>query len=1208
MSKSWSDSAAAYLQRADTCPRCDAIIVQPGRCVLCNAKLTGAAATRVTQASKTAAEAILARQAAIDALVTLPAVAAEAAPAAPVVAAPVAQAPQREGSQISVQSVLAVVGAALLGVAAIVFTFLNPDLTNFATRTTIIGITTGVFLIGSFFLVRAKLQFSAEAIGALGMVFVALDVWAFSRSAPHSVSPYVFAGIGTAVSAIGLITIGAFVRLRTWLWLGLVGLATAPVWFGYAIHHNWAIVTGYLAIGFVALGGHEIARRLGPRMTSTLRADRWGLTILQLLAVAIVIFGGPFFLVDYSVWWVPSMYAITALLAILSCRNELRVLWSLISGASLATAVIELISSQHAAGFRGSAWVNPADQLGLAVVVVLLAALSRMRADADHPRVSRLSLLIGALGILLYGFLYELADGATFYFNGLDALPSPAWTWGLGLSLGMLVTALGVFAIWVIGPRRIMPRFAFAMVVLSEAIAGVALLTFAGWDELHTWTQVLIALGLAAGLSLALTFAPALRTARLSLRVPILVTAHALVLEAAAITWTDPLLSQIGGAAVVVTWIAVTVAMPRAIRPWYTAMGFAYGLIVLAHVLQLAHFSDVAILSLTAAAASAIAIFVTLVRRVPAGYWYGVLIVSAVPFVIGVGDVLFLRSGWTGLSTGVTFVLALTLVLSTRPGLSRYLRAVAAALLVPALAVVIVDVGAQYLRQSASPITLPAIAIVVACVLPSTNLIGAALVRLGHADVDARLSRLWIEISTLVTAALAVVLALVRAAAGLGTSFLVLVIVGVGAAATAWVTHRRYGWIVAFASWTGALWSFWGLHGVNVIEPYLLPPAIAAALIGAISVVRKLPGVGLYAVGLVCAIIPSLAMLAATGNHGGIPWRLLALIAGSLVLVVLGGIFATRPEDSRVRPLAVPTLLVGVLAAAGAAAEAVRVGRDLDRLWLHSHDPVMVVVLELSVVAAALAALGARLVSTSDRRASGRWRWLYMPAVLYLAVGPIAAVRPGWLSVWTLLALTVALLAFLVATVVVARTRLVALPPVWFTFAVAWCVAVAGWSIRSLRVEAFSLPLGVALLVVGVLAMRTPPQADARRSLNTWPLGYSGSWRLLTAGIVVTFVPSILATGTDPQTARAILVIAMALVAILIGSLRRLGAPFILGIVVLPLEIITVFAAQIGHTISATSWWITLATAGAVLLLIAVTYERRTSGERGVAARLRDLK
>ena len=184
------------------------------------------------------------------------------------------------------------------------------------------------------------------------------------------------------------------------------------------------------------------------------------------------------------------------------------------------------------------------------------------------------------------------------------------------------------------------------------------------------------------------------------------------------------------------------------------------------------------------------------------------------------------------------------------------------------------------------------------------------------------------------------------------------------------------------------------------------------------------------------------------------------------------------------------------------------------------------------------------------------------------------------------------------------------LPPVWLTFVLAWCTAVASWSQRELRVEAYSLPLGLALLAVGIIAMRPLPAqtADARPTLTAWPIGFSGSWRLLTPGIVVTLLPSILATGTDPRTERAILVIALALIAILIGSIRRLAAPFILGIIALPIENIVVFAVQIGRNIGALPWWITLATAGAVLLVIAVGSERRTGKDKGTAARLRDLR
>jgi peptidoglycan/LPS O-acetylase OafA/YrhL len=113
---------------------------------------------------------------------------------------------------------------------------------------------------------------------------------------------------------------------------------------------------------------------------------------------------------------------------------------------------------------------------------------------------------------------------------------------------------------------------------------------------------------------------------------------------------------------------------------------------------------------------------------------------------------------------------------------------------------------------------------------------------------------------------------------------------------------------------------------------------------------------------------------------------------------------------------------------------------------------------------------------------------------------------------------------------------------------------------------------------------------------------------VLGPGILVTLLPSILATMTDPRTERAILVIGLALVAILAGNNRRLASPFIIGIIVLPIENIIVLAGQVGNSIGAVPWWITLATAGAVLLVIAVSTERRNRSESGGVGRLRDLK
>jgi hypothetical protein len=81
-----------------------------------------------------------------------------------------------------------------------------------------------------------------------------------------------------------------------------------------------------------------------------------------------------------------------------------------------------------------------------------------------------------------------------------------------------------------------------------------------------------------------------------------------------------------------------------------------------------------------------------------------------------------------------------------------------------------------------------------------------------------------------------------------------------------------------------------------------------------------------------------------------------------------------------------------------------------------------------------------------------------------------------------------------------------------------------------------------------------------------------------------------------------------ALVAILVGVRWRLAAPFVLGMIILPIENVLAFSVQIGRGIEAMPWWITLAVVGVVLLVIAVGSERRSGDEGAPTARLRDLR
>jgi hypothetical protein len=310
----------------------------------------------------------------------------------------------------------------------------------------------------------------------------------------------------------------------------------------------------------------------------------------------------------------------------------------------------------------------------------------------------------------------------------------------------------------------------------------------------------------------------------------------------------------------------------------------------------------------------------------------------------------------------------------------------------------------------------------------------------------------------------------------------------------------------------------------------------------------------------------------------------------------------------RLGVLRVPTLAGLVVAAAAGTVQALRFGLGLDDLPIDSIG--LLVSLGFGAVGAVAAAAAARVAideSDADSRLA-RSRWPYAPAVGYLAIASWSA-RPGhfdWVSIWTLWGLMLALLVFMIVIVLRLRRGPTTLPPVWLVFALAFVTAIVGWSARDLRVEVFSVPLGLFLLGAGVLVMLR--NRDVTATPNSWPVGHDGSWRLLGPGIVTLFLASVLASGTDPTIWRAIGVIAAALLSILVGAQLKLAAPFILGIIVLPIENIVVFAVQIVRGIDSIPWWITLAIVGAVLLIIAVTYERRSGADNSVTARLRDLK
>lgn len=1183
--RSWNDTALARLEDVLSCPLC-ARRLDGQQCDWCGADFRGDIGAELWDASVAAADALRARDRILERVPVAPRRAPEAATPAPTV--PVIP-PRARRTSATVQSVLAVAGAGLVAIAAVVFSYFSPDLTDARARGLIVGAVTAVFVLGAGRLARRGLRFSAESVGALAVVFLGLDVHALTMILPAP--PWAVAAVATTIAGGGIAALGLRVGIRTWVWAGMTSLAVVPAMLGHAVG---APVLGHFGVAVAAFGLLALTARFGRRIGATLTAERVTLTVIELAALVFALVQGWFFglfPVEAPQWWLCAALASAAVIALFSTRHPAAGMWSFLAGL-LGAAAFALLPLGITAG--STPWwmaVVPALAIAGAILVgVLLPVPGATRRGLLRAGVLTAVVLAVSPAVATAPLLGAVtALGETLPDTGLAA----AVTWGLASVAAGLVAFSALEA-------RLRPAPASTgtgwVGIVGLWTGGLAALTVLTVPTIALGGRVVIGLGLGILLSLALARLGRLRHAPLAWRLPLVVSAHALVVAAAALSWQHLELAVVVGPVVVVAVLVLALTVRAPHRFVHVAAAYAYALVVFATALSRAGVQDAVVLCLTTCLGAVVAIAATFLSSVSARSWYGILVVTSVPFLLGVGLVMVERSGWTALSTSLIFALALTLVVTRRAGLGSFLRAAAASILIPSLAVVVVCLGAQLLESSGSPVVLPIIAVIVALALAATDALAQRLAASIGAP-QASLARVAVEASTLVTAAITVVLALAREAAGLPTAFVVLVILGGGFVVTALRGGRAYGWWLAAASFTGALWCAWGIVGVLAVEAYLLPPAIGAALVGAVLVGRGRPLAALYTSGLTVAVAPLVALVAVAGTSA----RAYALVVTAWALVVIG-----RMLSGRLLALRIPTYGVAIVAAAAGALQGVRFGLGIAPVA--ADVSAFAASVGIGVVAGAAAACAASGIAGAAIPASrlARTRWLFVPAFAYVAVAAWPAIERDWFVIWGMWALMLCLLASLVAASWQSLRGRTALPPVWVLFALAFVTAVVAWSPRDLRVEWFSLPLGAALLLAGALALGVTAPAH-HRSFGAWPATWRGSWALLAPGIVVIMSASVAATFTDPQTWRAILVIVMALIAILVGASRRLAAPFLIGIVVLPVENAIAFLVQIGRGIDSMPWWITLAVVGAVLLIIAVTYERRAEGEAGIAARLRDL-
>lgn len=138
-------------------------------------------------------------------------------------------------------------------------------------------------------------------------------------------------------------------------------------------------------------------------------------------------------------------------------------------------------------------------------------------------------------------------------------------------------------------------------------------------------------------------------------------------------------------------------------------------------------------------------------------------------------------------------------------------------------------------------------------------------------------------------------------------------------------------------------------------------------------------------------------------------------------------------------------------------------------------------------------------------------------------------------------------------------------------------------------VEAYTAPFAVALLGVGLWALRKPEM---------------GTLRALGPGVTLGLLPSLPWALDEPTSVRALLLGLVAVAFIAMGLVRRWRAPFLGGSTVVLLLVV----ANIGPWAVGLPRWLLIATLGAVAIAIGATWESRVRNGRAAAAYVSSMR
>lgn len=1065
---------------------------------------------------------------------------------------------------LRVQSVLQILGVALLAVASLVFLVFSWDVMDVGQRGLVIAVGTVGVLVLAPVLERRELEGSAQAVGVLGAVLVVLDAWAvYAIGLAPGPDPGVYAAVACLACAALLGAYGSRTGIRA-------GTVTATL---------LAPLAPLMLLGHVRSVAEAAALLLGVTVIATLRfvpqmrrldrsAERgvldvaavFGVTLAWIVAVvAIVTTVG-----DGDVW---SGIAVLLVGAVLNLAQ-----------AVLAARAAHAADRRPVAGwfwavgfgiFGVTAAAAVSVVLGLdAVVLPVVLAVAGVLAVSRWPRgrpgrtLAAQATDAATLTTLVIG-LSTLAQLAAL---GGSAITHPGEaTWDEAASVlggsAALVVLLTVVARWRRGPARRVARHVAAP--LAGVLAIVAGAVAGGESANATLLGVSLASGVAGLLRLGWLRRYLRATATLGL-------VAALLASAGQPWWLGGVLAASTALAYSARWWGGT-ETSRAVSTFATAV---LGWAALAQLLTAGEVAE----PLAVAAALAVAILTVVALWVASGALdrHTALAVGGV-----VGAVTWAVSATSAPAVaGPAVVLGFTVSLAVlgvavrgRGRLTTTVLVAATAAVAPSTALALATANQLAGRPDAVAtcllvVTIGGIAAVAAGSLP------AALVRRAPLELSG-----W---GVVVAGVLA------SGAHSASTAALAFVLAALVAAACSVRPDRRVELWVALGMLVAASWCALTVQDVGVPEAYLAPLGVTLAIVGGFRWWRGGPQAAvLLGSGLALATVPT-AVIADPLRLGStsLDRTVLATVA-SAVLVLTSLVVVRRrstPHTTGVDPVLALAAVGGLLALLGPARQAVVLARES---WTEPQPPI-----ELWALPAAALLAGACvgwLLARPGRDAVVRRGapWVVMvvatlPGLLAHDDGALGIVR---------ICVAAALGTYLGARGV---AGLAALPG----------ERVARWS----PLPADFLGLGAMLLVAGTVAALnrdSPVPADAvvlvvfglpallvgGVRMRAFP--QTPTWTALGPGLAGALAAPTLVTLIASDGWRVGWVLAGGIVAVWAGAARRWQAPFLVGSSALVVEVVLQLAPVTRQAIGGLGWWVVLAVGGAALLGLGLTYERR---------------